>query len=292
MSNSDDLKSDPDSQTLQPSTLARWKRRTVVCVRTLIAVYVVILLTMVLMEARLLFPAAYHDVSPSADSLASAWTYSSTDGSPIIGQLFERPDAERTVLFLHGNATFASRQAEFAKQLSGIFNANILVAEYRAFVDDEVTPSESNLIADSIAAFDALRDHYELNDQDIIVYGRSLGGGCAAAIAEQRQIEHLVLDRTFDSAANVAAGRYPFIPVHLVMSNQFDSIRRLRSFEGNLIQFHGETDEVIPFENGRNLYEMASTANKHFIQRDEFGHLKPISDEVLRELFSHLPSTK
>ncbi|OYP34233.1 alpha/beta hydrolase [Rhodopirellula sp. MGV] len=270
--------------------LSGWKRRLFVALRAAVVAYLVILLAMVLLEPRLLFPGAYREVTPAATSLPTAWSYTAADGSEIVGQLIEHPDAERTVLFLHGNATYASRQVAWAEQISRLWKANVLAAEYRGFVDDQLTPGEANLTADAISAFDALQKHYGLNPQDIIVYGRSLGGGCAAAVAAEREIKHLVLDRTFDSAANVGARRYPFIPVHLLMRNPFDSMERLQSYDGTLVQVHGTNDSIVPYPNGRHLFETLTTVDKYFIRLEPFDHLDPMSDKTLMDILGYLSS--
>ncbi|MDM4018974.1 alpha/beta hydrolase [Roseiconus lacunae] len=266
----------------------KWKRRLIVIARGLFAGYVVILFSMVLLETRLLFPAAYREATPAAESLPTAWSYSAADGTTIVGQLIERPDAERTVLFFHGNGTYASRQIPWLEQLSVAWNANVVAAEYRSFVDDSITPSEANLVSDAISAFDATCDHFQIEPEQLIVFGRSLGGGCAAAVAQRRTLEKLVLDRTFDSAASVAASRYPFIPVRLLMRNSFDSAKRLREFQGTVIQIHGPIDRVVPYRHGRQLHEQLQSDDKHFITVDGLGHLDAMPDATLAETRGYL----
>ncbi|MEM0924787.1 MAG: alpha/beta fold hydrolase, partial [Planctomycetota bacterium] len=185
--------------------------------RVMVVAYIAILVLMTVFESRLVFPGAYRTDLEHDASGATAWTteYSIGEEDPraLTGHWIERPTAERTVIFFHGNGTNATRQIPWGYQLSAAWNANVLIAEYRSFTEPDLTPSELNVIEDALAAFDGLCDSKSLRPEEVIVFGRSLGGGCAAAVAAQRKIRGLVLDRTFDSAVSVAAGRFPWVPV-------------------------------------------------------------------------------
>lgn len=263
-----------------------WKRLAIRVARTLAMSYVAIIILMVCFESWLLFPGAYksglnHDVTGP-----TAWSFDvERDGveQRLTGHWIEHPHPEHTVIFYHGNGTNATRQIPWGERLSESWRANVLVAEYRGFVESDVTPSEANVIEDSLAIFDGLCESEALRPEDVIVYGRSLGGGCGSAVAAQRRIRALVLDRTFDSAAAVASGRFPFVPVKLLMRNPFDSVERLKDFRGPVVQIHGRSDRVVPFVNGQRLHRSLTTPNKLWIERDDFGHLDRMPEETLQQ---------
>jgi fermentation-respiration switch protein FrsA (DUF1100 family) len=52
--------------------------------------------------------------------------------------------------------------------------------------------------------------------------------------------------------------------VRLVMSNRYNSVRRIKKYHGPLFQCHGTTDEIIPIELGRRLFDTAPGRMKHF----------------------------
>ncbi len=245
-------------------------------------VYVAILLALVLMESRMIYPGAYMPDSAKAPLNASesieTVEYRSTDNLQLRGRLLERPDTDRIVLFFHGNAQKAIWLDGFLMRLANAFNATTMIAEYRGFADDE-TPTEKGVLADCLAARDYLCDRFQKSPSDIILVGQSLGGGCAVSVASQGGAKALVLDRTFDSALSVAAGRYPFIPVRWLMKNRFDSLARITVYDGPLVSVHGVNDEVIPVECGRRLFEMAGGPKK-WIELDDLGHLDAIPDEL------------
>ena len=253
--------------------------------RTLGISYVVIIVLMVLLEERLLFPGAYlnlHTYRPVEN--VGDFEYHAVDGSTITGRLLERPGANRTILFLHGNGIRVRALDSWVAELSEALNANVLAAEYRGFQSKHVTPSEANVISDALSAHDALSIHFGVPPEDIVVYGRSLGGGCAAAVASRRRTKYLVLDRTFDSAVHVAARKYWMFPVRKLMKNEFDSVHRLNDFDGRVFQLHGDADRVVPIEHGRRLYETIRSSEKQFLEIPGLGHNDRLSGEVLRAI--------
>lgn len=250
------------------------KRRWWVSVLRIVTIaYVTVLVMLVVMESRLVFPGAYmqRDIA-SVNHGVEPFEYRTADGASITGRRLDRPGSQRVLLFFHGNGVRAVWMNDWAMELSLKFDANVVLAEYRGFQDDSVTPSEANLIEDSLAVHSAVCDHYSAQPEEIILYGRSLGGGCAAAIAGQRGCRMLVLDRTFDSIVNVAAKRFSIFPVRRLMRNRFDSVARLSDYHGHVIQIHGTTDGVVPPEHGKRLHQSIPSQKKVFLELEGVGH--------------------
>lgn len=81
-------------------------------------------------------------------------------------------------------------------------------------------------------------------------YGRSLGGGAACILATSRPVAALILESSFTSVR--ALGRQLLVPGFLIR-DPFDNLVALRSYRGPLLVLHGDRDEVIPVEHGRQL---------------------------------------
>ena len=54
-----------------------------------------------------------------------------------------------------------------------------------------------------------------------MLWGRSLGSGPATYVAKEREADALLLETPFHSAVAVAADRYGFVPVGLLMQDQY-----------------------------------------------------------------------
>ena len=250
-------------------------------------IYIGLLIALVMMEERMVYPAAYFDDGsrsvPSAAGIETV-SYRSTDGLTLQGRLMDRSDAKEVVLFLHGNGIRAEWLDDWTRRLAEALDANVLTAEYRGFAaGDETLPSESGLIEDSFAARDFLCDRYKLQPDQIIVYGRSLGGGCASAVASRDGAKALVLEKTFDHMVNVAADRYHYFPIRYLMKNRFDNVARLTNYRGPLIMIHGTSDEIIPLQYGKRLFDSYHGGDKEFFEVPNQGHNQPISDSDLNE---------
>lgn len=189
-------------------------------------------------------------------------------------------NTKETVLVLHGNGNRAVYLDDRITRIANYLNANVLAAEYRGF-EDSHTPSEEGLQQDCIAAMDFLCKRYNLTPDEVTIFGTSLGGGCATALAAQRGAKVVILDRTFDRLVDVAAHNYPIFPVRSLMKNRFDSLSHLQIYRGPLIMIHGDRDEVVAMERGRNLFEQAACSPKHWIEIPGLSHMMRLSDNTL-----------
>ena len=260
--------------------LARMARRTL---RIIAVAYGLILLALVLFEARLVYPGAFlPEASPADHSSVATVSYPTENGETTTGRLLDRPGAKNTLLYLHGNGTRSVWLNAKIQRLGEAFDAHVLAAEFRGFDNQDHTPTESSVIADAQAARTFLCDRYGLQPHQIMLYGRSLGGGVAAALVSDGGAQALILERTFDSLVAVAAGHYPWVPVSLLMRNRYDSIACLRSFQGPVIQLHGTTDRVVPIRHAIKLRESLSGSPKVWIQIVGLGHNARLSDDALR----------
>ena len=275
----------PDETPLDP-TPHRLRRISFGVLRFVLLAYISILILMVAMETRLVYPGAYFGQSlhfQDANSDIDAVDVAVASDIRLPARLLERPNPQHYVLFLHGNGIRAAQLDHWTRRLSATLQATVLTAEYRGYEDDR-TPSESGVIEDAEAAHDLLQKKYNVSADEIIIYGRSLGGGCAAAVASSRGAKVLILDRTFDAIWKVAASKYPFIPVRLLMRNRFDSATRLADYPGPIIQIHAAADSLIPIERGRALFDRLTTNQKVWIEVPAMGHNDRASDELMRRI--------
>jgi fermentation-respiration switch protein FrsA (DUF1100 family) len=266
-----------------------WPARLLVStVRILFFAYLALLVGLVLMEERLIYPAAYRsdDVgvrqSDPGEAIQTVMIESTNDVTLPV-RLLENPNASRFMLYFHGNGAKAKYLDGRLQQMSRANNATVMAAEYRGYEDDK-TPTEKGVIEDCLAARDYLCERFQIEPTDIILYGNSLGGGCAAAVASQAGAKALILERTFDQAYSVAADRFWFVPVRILMRNRFDSMARLTVYRGPLLQIHGDADANIPIEHGKRLFASVDASPKKFIEVPGMGHVDPLPPAVQQQI--------
>jgi fermentation-respiration switch protein FrsA (DUF1100 family) len=175
-------------------------------------------------------------------------------------------------LYCHGNGEHVADQANLVFRLQAHLAATVFVFDYRGYGRSRGKPQERGCIADGMAAQRWLAERESIETSDIVVIGRSIGGGVGVAIAAEQGARALVLENTFSKMTDAAAHLYPWLPVRLVMSNRYNSVRRIKNFHGPVFQCHGTADDIVPIELGRRLFDAAPGRVKHFFEVPYGGH--------------------
>jgi len=175
------------------------------------------------------------------------------------------------VLHLHGNADSAFspwqvRHCEALRQ-SGY---NVLEIDYRGFGATPGQPSEAAMYDDAEAAYQALLQRGVAADR-IILLGHSLGSGPAVLLATRHEAAALVLFGAFTSIPDAAAGRYPYLPVRLAATIQFNSLARIGGVHMPVIIAHSRADTLIPYSHALRLFAAANDP-KQLISFDAPAH--------------------
>jgi pimeloyl-ACP methyl ester carboxylesterase len=207
-------------------------------------------------ERMIFYPSPGVDLRPQALGLEGEEVLlRSEDGVRLHAFYLPAPDATRAVLFLHGNAGNASHRLPNAAELVRL-GATVLLPDYRGYGLSEGTPSEKGCYADARAALAHLIDERQFPEDRIVLFGRSLGGSVAVDLAQDRDLAGVILESTFTSAADVVKHSFGRAVAPLVggMLASDQKIGRIRS---PLLFFHGDRDEIIDYEIGRKLFEVA-----------------------------------
>jgi fermentation-respiration switch protein FrsA (DUF1100 family) len=121
----------------------------------------------------------------------------------------------------------------------------------------------------------------------VVLMGESLGGGVAVELATRHEHRALVLLYTFTSLPAAAKVRFPFLPVQQLMRTRFDNLGKIARCTRPVFIAHGTEDAVIPFRQGRILFEAANEP-KEFLQLDGYGHALHERDVFCEEMAKFL----
>ncbi|TAG17793.1 MAG: alpha/beta fold hydrolase [Rhodobacterales bacterium] len=216
------------------------------------------------------FPAR-RDPAPEAVGLRGVERVllSTPDGETLVVWFSPAAPGRPTVLFLHGNAgAVADRADRLAFYQSRGFGAAFL--SWRGYGGSTGSPSEAGLLIDARTAYDALRAR-GIAPEQIVLVGESLGTGVAVQTAARVPVGGLVLEAPFTAAVDIAGRAYPWVPVRLLMKDQFRSAAHIASVRAPLLILHGEADAVIPANFGRALFALANDP-KTFLSLGPVGH--------------------
>ncbi len=161
------------------------------------------------------------------------------------------------VLFCHGNAGNISHRLETAELILSL-GARILLFDYRGYGKSDGSPSEENVYADAEACYNWLVEQKGVRPEQIILFGRSLGGAITIELARRVKCRALVVESSFTSVERMARKIFPLFTVKHILRYKFDSIRKIGSLTCPVLVMHSPDDELIPFEMGQRLFAAAN----------------------------------
>ena len=139
------------------------------------------------------------------------------------------------------------------------------IFDYRGYGDSEGKPTEEGTYLDAEAAYKWLIEKKKLPPEEIIVFGRSLGGSIAAQLAGSVEVGALIVESAFTSYVDIGKKFYPYMPVRWCARFSYRTIDFIRDVRCPVMFIYSKNDEVVPFEFGLELYEAANEP-KEFIE--------------------------
>ena len=187
----------------------------------------------------------------------------------------------KTLLIFHGNAGDLSNRIYKLNELNKL-EINILLISWRGFSGNKGSPTEKNLYKDAEAAIKWLNKKDVSNNQ-IILYGESLGTGIAVEMAKKNDFNSIILESPFTSIENSAKIYYPYLPVKYLLKDRYDTISKINMVKSPIMIMHGEKDDVVPFSMGKKLFEKANNPkHSYFTSTDD--HMMEFNPELLKEI--------
>lgn len=174
------------------------------------------------------------------------------DGEKVIGWHVPPRDGKLVVIYFHGNGGALNLRVDRFQRIIAQ-GYGLLALSYRGYGGSTGSPTEAGLIADARAAYAFAVERYPGR---IALWGESLGTGVAVALAAEKPVTHLILDAPYTSTVDVAADLYWFLPVRLLMKDQYRSDLRIKQVKAPVLILHGDADTIIPIRYGERLLAM------------------------------------
>jgi uncharacterized protein len=169
------------------------------------------------------------------------------------------------VVYFHGNGANLSNWTPI---LVGIARQgySVLAFDYRGYGVSSGRPTEKGLYRD----VDAILDHVRTKMTPlapVIYWGRSLGVSMAAYAATKHAPAGLILESGFPDARSLFRAPSPMALLALFSTYRFPAARFLNGSKVPALVMHGDADTVIPYEQGRALYERIGGPKQFFTIR-------------------------
>jgi fermentation-respiration switch protein FrsA (DUF1100 family) len=208
--------------------------------------------------SMIFFPYATLDQTPAEWGLAYEDVFLDTeDGVRLHGWYIPRHGSKQTLLFFHGNAGNISHRGA-SVEIFHRLGLNVFIFDYRGYGKSQGKPEENGLYKDARAAWRYLTDERGFDQEDIILFGRSLGGAVAADLAAEIQPGGLILESTFSSARDVANAVFPILSRLIFLRYDFNTVAHVRRVACPVLVLHSPDDDIIPFRLGEKVFQAAN----------------------------------
>jgi uncharacterized protein len=230
-------------------------------------------------------------MNPANASLPQAQqeALTTSDGERIVvWWIAPRDDKQAVFLYFHGNgANLENRAARFAQLTRS--GTGLMALSYRGYGGSSGTPTETGLRIDARKVYDELIAAKKIAPNRIVVFGESLGTTVSNLLASEVSIAALVLDSSFDSAVDVAARAYPWLPVRWLLRDQFRADLVAEKIKVPVLQIHCSDDPVTPLVSAQQLHKRFANARPiHLVNGrchvPSLSQFEPPLNEFLRSI--------
>jgi Prolyl oligopeptidase family. len=163
---------------------------------------------------------------------------------------------QKTILFLHGNAGSLENRIHKINHFNDM-NVNFLIFAWRGFSGNKGKPTEKGLYEDARSAVAWLKSKGVV-ENNIIIYGESLGTGVATEIAQGKNFAGIILESPFTSMIDAGKDKYPYLPVRLLLKDKYESNKKIKNINSPILIMHGKVDNIVPFHMGKKMYDLLS----------------------------------
>lgn len=220
-------------------------------------------------EKFIFFPDSTVDVTPRDAGLSFDEVFFTTsDGVRLHGWFVPYQGSKITLLWFHGNAGNISHRVENLKLLHAKVNISIFIFDYRGYGRSGGKVSEEGTYGDATAALQYLRSRGDVDPKGIIFFGRSLGAAVAADLAAREDCLALILESPFISIREMARAAFPLLPIGPLLRTRYDVAGKIAKVRAPLLVLHGDRDEVVPYEQGKRVFEAAPKPKEFYTIRD------------------------
>ncbi|WP_445635261.1 Alpha/beta hydrolase [Nostoc sp. DSM 114161] len=178
----------------------------------------------------------------------------------------KQPNA-KVLLYLHGNGINIGANIAHANRFYQL-GFSVLLIDYRGYGRSEgCFPNEKQVYEDAATAWNYLVQQ-QIPPKQIFIYGHSLGGAIAIDLAVKHpQAAGLIVESSFTSIGDLIAYRKKFgmFPVDLILTQRFESIKKLPNLKVPVLFIHGVADLAVPSFMSQKLYAAAPEPKQLFL---------------------------
>lgn len=195
----------------------------------------------------------------------------------VIGARFYSDDkTSPVILFFHGNGEIVSDYSDMGPYYNRL-GINFFPVDYRGYGRSSGTPTVSAMMSDSHDIFEFVSSY--LSEKGYsgprVIMGRSLGSAAALELVENypERIDGMIIESGF--AFTLPLLRLIGIDTEslgITEDEGFSNFSKIQGFKKPTLIIHAEHDHIIPFSDGRYLYDNSPATEKHLLMIPGANH--------------------
>lgn len=186
------------------------------------------------------------------------------DGIKLSGWYIPKEQPKGIVLFCHGNAGNISHRLDSIQTFNHL-GLSVFIFDYRGYGRSSGRPSEAGTYMDAEAAWDYIINELKYQPENVIIFGRSLGGAIASWLAKEKSPAGLISESAFSSIGDIGSELYPFLPVRLLAKFDYNAKEYISKANCPVLIVHSRQDDIIPFRHGQRIFKAAKEP-KEFLE--------------------------
>lgn len=175
-------------------------------------------------------------------------------GVRINGLRFTLKRSKGIVIYFHGNTRSIKGWSKYAKDFTRN-DYEVLMIDYRGFGKSTGTRAENAIYKDSQYIYNQVRSWHP--EENIIIYGRSMGSGFAAKLASKNKPKMLILEAPYYSLSHLTNRWLFFLPLSIVLRYHIRTDIWIKYVRCGIYIIHGTKDSLIPYRSSASLRKEA-----------------------------------
>jgi len=258
-------------------------------VSLVVLVYLLVTLGLYIFQRNLLYHPAENNYSGDKLTVNIEKVKITTDDNINLLAWYHKKDIKnyKTILYLHGNAGSLENRIHKINHFNDM-NINFLLLAWRGFNGNAGKPTEQGLYQDARSAVKWLINQ-GVREENIIIYGESLGTGVATEIAQNQNFAGIILESPFTSMVAAGKSKYPIFPIKLLLKDKYESEKKIKNITSPILVMHGEVDNIVPFWMGEKIFQLANEPKYSYFSKYD-DHMMEYNEKLVYALKTFIKS--
>ena len=169
-----------------------------------------------------------------------------------------------------------------------------MMVDYPGYGNNSGTPSDKTMFENALKTYDYAVSREDVDQNNIVIMGYSIGTGVATYLASQRDIKSLILLAPYDEGITLYNSQVNIFygPLKYLVKYKFESIEYAKSVKVKPLILASKDDELIPYSSSLKLSNQFACGS-NLITYEGFSHNEFWGQaEVLEKVEKHLQEVK